>query len=394
MGWTARATLAIGFIALAGTWGCAVNKRPPTTLARITADAAPLADAYAASRDTIIERLARRAVARGDRALDILVLSGGGQHGAYGAGFLRGWRTRADAPMPKFDIVTGVSTGALQAPFAVLGTQASLDTLSALYLRAADRIAPTVDWFFWLRKTGAVVKTKRYRATLASVFDDRMAAALRSEFRGDRQFLVGTTDFDLAIGRVWDMAREMDTTTAGLSRGREILFASTAIPGIFPPTLLDGHVHSDGGVIANLLVPLDLASIRGLALRLRAYGIAESVTVRVWTVVNLFTHMSPTVVNPSDRGAMSMRASLLLLAAQQQQTLEYLATLATTVERDVPGIRLEVRYTAVPDSLSTDPAASELFDKGWMQRLETLGYERARGASPWDSTVSRYARPR
>ena len=148
-----------------------------------------------------------------------------------------------------------------------------------------------------------------------------MAAALRSEFRGDRQFLVGTTDFDLAIGRVWDMAREMDTTTAGLSRGREILFASTAIPGIFPPTLLDGHVHSDGGVIANLLVPLDLASIRGLALRLRAYGIAESVTVRVWTVVNLFTHMSPTVVNPSDRGAMSMRASLLLLAAQQQQTL-------------------------------------------------------------------------
>ena len=338
-------------------------------------------------------RWTRRAARRGDRTLDVLILSGGGQHGAYGAGFLRGWRTRADVPMPTFDLITGVSTGALQAPFAVLGTEVALDTLSALYLRAADRIAPTVDWFFWLRKTVGVVKTQRYRATLASVFDDRMAMALRAEIRADRQFLVGTTDFDLGVGRVWDMARELDTTAAGLARSREILFASTAIPGVFPPTLLDGHVHSDGGVIANLLVPLDLASLRALATRLRTRGVAEPVTVRVWVVVNLFTHMTPIVVKPSDRGAISIRTSLLLLAAQQQQTLEYLSTLASTIEANVPGLRLEVRYTAVPNALSTDPAANELFDKGWMQRLETLGYERARGPSPWDSAVSRYARP-
>ena len=295
--------------------------------------------------------------------------------------------------MPKFDVVTGVSTGALQAPFAILGTEASLDTLSALYLRAAERIAPTVDWFFWLRKTGGVVKTKRYRATLASVFDERLASALRAELRTDRQFLVGTTDFDLAIGRLWDMSRELDTTTAALTRSRDVLFASTAIPGIFPPTLIDGHVHADGGVIANLLVPMDLASLRSFATRVRARGIGEPVTVRVWVVVNLFTHMAPTVVKMADRGAISFRTSLLLLAAQQQQTLEYLSTLESAVNAAVPGLRLQVRYTAVPDSLSTDPSAAKLFDKGWMQRLETLGYERARGSTPWDSTVSRYARP-
>ena len=96
---------------------------------------------------------------------------------------------------------------------------------------------------------------------------------------------------------------------------------------------------------------------------------------------------------PSDRGAISLRTALMLLAAQQQQTLEHLSTLARAVDAGVEGMRLEVHYTAVPIALSTDPAADKLFDKGWMQRLETLGYERARGASPWDSAVSRYARP-
>ena len=64
---------------------CAVNKRPATSRAAIIADAAPLAAAYETTQDTIVERLVRRVAARGDRTLDVLILSGGGQHGSYGA---------------------------------------------------------------------------------------------------------------------------------------------------------------------------------------------------------------------------------------------------------------------------------------------------------------------
>ena len=390
---TARFARVAAAFAVVGVAACAVNTRPPTTRAAIAQQGAPLAASYAATIDTVIERLARRAVARGDRTLDILLLSGGGQHGAYGTGFLRGWRTRADAPMPKFDLVTGVSTGSLQAPFALLGSEAALDTLSALYLRAADEIAPTLDWFFWLRRTGGVVNTDRYRATLARIVDRRMAEALGAELREDRQLLVATTDFDLGVGRVWDLSRELDTTSAALARTREILIASTAIPGIFPPTLIDGHLHSDGGVTANLLATLDFEGYRKLAARLHERGVTEPVTVRLWALVNVFTHMPPTVVSPSDRGEISDRGQLLMFAAQQQQVLRYLSTLARAVTADVSGLRLEMRYTAVPDTLSTDPAASKLFDTGWMRRLETLGRERARGPAPWDSTISMYARP-
>ena len=83
--------------------GCAAVHRPPITLATLERDAALARIAERANVDTIVERLARRVVARGDRTLDILYLSGGGQHGAYGVGFLRGWKSRADAPLPRFE---------------------------------------------------------------------------------------------------------------------------------------------------------------------------------------------------------------------------------------------------------------------------------------------------
>src|SRR3954454_10380787 len=52
--------------------------------------------------------------------LDLLGISGGGENGAFGAGLLNGWTERGDRP--EFFLVTGISTGALSAPFAFLGS--------------------------------------------------------------------------------------------------------------------------------------------------------------------------------------------------------------------------------------------------------------------------------
>jgi len=145
--------------ALGSAAGCAAISRPPATVASLQLDAAPLAARDRMLRDSVIARLVRRVERRGDRTLDLLLLSGGGQNGAFGAGFLRGWRLRADAPMPTFDLVSGISTGALQAPFALMGTAEALDTVSALYARSATTFAPTIDWWFWARPTGGLVKT-------------------------------------------------------------------------------------------------------------------------------------------------------------------------------------------------------------------------------------------
>src|SRR5215213_2322926 len=105
---TRSAGWAVVVVVVVAAMGCAVNKRPRTSVREIAASAPALASDYRQTMDSVVDRLARRAVSRGDRTLDVLMLSGGGQMGAYGAGFLRGWQGRTDAPMPKFDLVTGI----------------------------------------------------------------------------------------------------------------------------------------------------------------------------------------------------------------------------------------------------------------------------------------------
>ncbi|MEP6691943.1 MAG: patatin-like phospholipase family protein [Gemmatimonadaceae bacterium] len=365
--------------------------RPAATIASIQAHGDSARSAERATVDTIAERLARRAVARGDRTLDILMLSAGGQNGAYGAGFLRGWRARSDASMPRFDLVTGVSTGALQAPFALLGTTEALDTVAALYRNAAEQIAPSINWLFWLRRDGGLVNTERLERTVERVLDGPMRDQIREQLAAGRQLAIGSTDLDLGVGRTWNL--DMDSTTAGLARVHTLLRASSAIPGIFPPVVIDGHVHADGGVVSTVLSVLDFESSVALVKRLRAHGVADQVTVRLWVVMNQGTHAPVQVMDPARRTQIHQRGDGVLYYSQQPLLLENLANLARAVTATVPGLRVELRFTAVPPELANAPGASQLFDKAFMRQLEQLGFDRAQSANPWDETTSRYERP-
>jgi len=371
---------------------CAAVRRPPATVQSLLADAPRYTLQDRITRDSIVERLARRAMRRGDRTLDVLLLSGGGQNGAFGAGFLRGWRARSDERMPTFDLVSGISTGALQAPYALLGTDAAIDTLTALYARAATAIAPTFDWWFWLRRTGGLVNTARYDRTLASSINGQFRNDLRRAFAEDRQIVFATTDFDLGIGRLWSLGEALDTTSAGLLRARSLLRAATAIPGIFPPVVVDGHVHADGGVVENVMPVLDRADYARLAQRLASMGLAD-VTVRVWVVMNLWTHAEPRVIAPSSRKQMSSRSTALLFYLHQSATLAGLENLARAVSAEVPGMRMQVRVATLPASESTSPGADALFERRFMQRLDSIGFARAQRAVPWDTVIGAFARP-
>jgi hypothetical protein len=340
----------------------------------------------------VVARLARRAVARPDHTVDVLMLSGGGQNGSYGVGFLRGWRSRSDAPMPTFDLITAISTGALQAPFVLLGTAAAHDTLSSLYRNAADRIAPSIDWLFWLRKTGGLVNMKRFDANLATIVDDRLRDSLRVAFAQDRQVVFGTTDLDIATGRAWDLRTAIEGGEAGLVRTRTLLKAASAIPGIFPQVVYDGHVHSDGGVVSNILTLLTLDDYKAMLAQVRAAGVTAPVTVRMFVIVNGWTHAAPVIMNPASRKQIQGRWSTLSFYMHQPQVLEGLENLAAAASA-VPGLSMVMQWTGIPSEVGLDPAANTLFDKGWMLRLEALGETRARSATPWDTVVSPYVRP-
>ncbi len=383
---------ALALVGAALLSGCAAISRPPITVPQLQQDAVQLSAKGRALRDSIIERLVRRAVTRGDGTLDVLMLSGGGQNGAFGAGFLRGWAQRTDAPMPRFDLITGISTGALQAPYALLGTKASLDTISALYARAATSIAPTIDWWFWLRRTGGVVNTTRFDRTLATTINGPFRDALREAFLEDRQLIFATTDYDLGIGQLWSMGDALDTSAAGLARTGQLLKAATAIPGIFPSVMIDGHLHGDGGVIENVLATLTFDDYEQLAARLAARGMHD-VKVRVWVVMNMWTHPAPRVITPSNRKAITSRSNTMLFFAHQPATLQALEDLSRAVTSQIPQLHMDVRVALLAAAESLSPGAQKLFEAKFMQRLDSLGYAKSQQAMPWDRIPSAFRRP-
>lgn len=389
--WRRAAVLWLGTAVVAS--GCSANRRPRTTVAALVAEAPAAAARERALTDSVIERLARRAVSRGDGRLDVLLLSGGGQNGAFGAGFLRAWHDRIDQPMPRFDLIAGISTGAMQAPFVLAATPAALDTLVALYRRSAESFAPSFDWWFWIRRTGGLVSTGRLRRTVAGQLDGPVGVAMREQLASGRQLLVGTTDFDLGVGRTWDMGAEAGPAGASSSRMVDILMATSAMPGIFPPQVLDGHVHADGGVTANVLPVLTLDDYRRLATRVRALGVAAPLTVRVFAIWNTWVFPEVRRLSPSSALDLKTRSDALVWYGAQPLMMARLHDLAPAVAREVPGLTLEVRHVAIPAALGMEPGARTLFNRDWMLRLEQLGRERALAADPWDVVPSAYQRP-
>lgn len=220
------------------------------------------------------------------RPLNVLALSGGGADGAFGAGVLVGW-TETGA-RPSFDIVTGVSTGALQSTFAFLGS--SYDAaLTDLYTRTdshevfADR---GIGGIF----SDSLKDTEPLKQRIAEVVTPAVLEAVAAEHRKGRRLYVATTNLDAGTVTVWDMGRLAASDSPNRAElYREVLRASAAVPGFFRPVFIQptsdaksGQMHVDGAVKAPILLrtfmlegkgtPKNVYLIVNGALRLRTAG--------------------------------------------------------------------------------------------------------------------------
>ena len=228
---------------------------------------------------------------------NILALSGGAAGGAFGAGALVGLGKAGTRPT--FAIVTGVSTGALIAPFAFLGA-AWDERLADAYLggHASDLLS--------IKRLGATLGPSLFRGDsldglVAPFVDAAMIEAVALEHARGRRLLIATTNLDSQKATIWDMgAIATQGGEAAVKLFRDVLVASATLPGLFPPKLIDVEVadgeggviryqemHVDGGVAAPLfLMPDALLRWRDLGQRLRRG--------RVYVIFN-------TVLDPSPR---------------------------------------------------------------------------------------------
>jgi hypothetical protein len=184
-----------------------------------------------------------------------LCLSTGGGDGAFGAGLLNGWSE--SGKRPEFSVVTGVSTGALMAPYAFIGSSQDAG------LKRAYTEYNAGDIFEDVKTPESLVDTWPLRRLIAKEVTPELLAQIAEQYKRGRRLLVQTTNLDAQRGVIWNMgAIAAKGDEAALKLFRDVLLASTAIPGLFPPVLIDVEVngkktqemHADGGLSAQLFL--------------------------------------------------------------------------------------------------------------------------------------------
>ena len=193
-----------------------------------------------------------------DGSYNILALSSGGAFGAYGVGYLSGWTQ--SGTRPEFDIVTGVSTGALMSVFAFLGPQYD-DLLKDLYLNVEAQDIFTKRGLAGLLND-ALYDNSPLKKRIERYITPQILAAVAREHAKGRRLYIATTNLDAAELVVWDMG---DIANGGrsdpLQHFQKVLRASAAVPGFFPPVYIKPQrgvqlrqAHVDGGVTSPVLI--------------------------------------------------------------------------------------------------------------------------------------------
>ncbi|HEU0216673.1 MAG TPA: patatin-like phospholipase family protein [Stellaceae bacterium] len=204
---------------------------------------------------------------------DFLAISGGSDDGAFGSGLLCGW---GDAgTIPTFKLVTGVSTGAMIAPLAFLG-QPYHDKLCTMYTSLTPSDVLVSRGIYGAIFGEALADTTPLAGTIAQYVTEQMLADIAREYRKGRLLLIGTTSLDVQRPIIWNIgAIAASGKPEALPLVRKILLASAAIPGAFPPVMIDveaagqryQEMNVDGGAVAQLfLYPADI----GLRMDFRA----------------------------------------------------------------------------------------------------------------------------
>ena len=315
----------------------------------------------------------------GHRPFNVLVLSAGGAYGAYPAGVLAGW-TEAGT-RPRFDVVTGVSTGALVATLAFLGPERDPD-LKRFYTQVSDRDVFARRPQLSALLSDALADSRPLERLIEQAVDADLLRQAAVEHRKGRRLYVGTTHLDARRLVVWDMGEIASRGRAeDLALFRKVLLASASLPGLLPPVAIpvevDGkkyeEMHVDGGVTSSLFfrpphVPRDEVA------RLGDKPLAGS-NVYVIVAGKLFADAEP--VQPRFLSIVGSSVSALLHAQTRGDLYEVYALAL--------GTGMNYKLTAVPEGARC-PTSSTTFDPVAMNRLYEVGRRQAGCPDLWRST--------
>ena len=312
----------------------------------------------------------------GKRHLDSLILTAGGPNGAFGAGVLTAWTERGDRP--EFWFVTGVSVGALLAPFAFAGpafderVEEVFGSIAPEDLHHAKATLPAVLWGESLLDNAAL------RSLIARGFDRELMRAVAAGHAEGRRLAVGTTNLDTGRFIIWDLgAIASRDTDAALQLCRDILEASAAVPVLYPPVLLEtgeaDELHVDGSVVRPFFIPQNVAD--DYVSTQRAGLDIETVASRIFVLNNRALGPAPAAVQ-RDTLEVAKRTVALMAQTMVAEHLLHLNLLARAWEADfyyvsIPqGRELTVEsFTQEETERLFELGQRTLTESGWSQEL-------------------------
>lgn len=327
------------------------------------------------------ERMRRRLALRPGQPLpkvNLLSVSGGGENGAFGAGLLCGWSELGTRP--EFNLVTGVSTGALTAPFAFLGRDYD-PQLRAVYTELTLRDIAESRGLIAAVFDDALADTTPLFRTISRYLDAAMLAAIARAYEGGRILLIGSANLDAQVPVIWNIgAIAASGHPRALDTVRRVLLASASIPGAFPPVLFDVTVdgqphqelHVDGGAFAQaFLYPSSMG--RGRRARI-ARGTAAR-DVEAYIIRNGRLDPEWATVERRTLGITGRAISTMIAASGYNDVVR----MYNNTQRDGIGFNLAFIGTDFDKEL---PAP---FDQAFMRALFQYGFERGRRGYDWAS---------
>ena len=304
-----------------------------------------------------------------------LALSGGGDDGAFGAGLLVGWTKQGSRPA--FNLVTGISTGALIAPFAYLGKDYDA-MLESVYTSIQPKDVYTVRGILSAVFSDGLADSAPLYQLISRYVDENFLKKIADEYNTNgRWLLIGTTNIDAGQPVIWNMGRIASIASPeALELFRRIMLASASIPGAFPPVmfdfLLDGQafqeMHVDGGASTQVfLYPSSAAS------KAKELGIERRKNRQAYIIRN--SRLDPRW-SETERRTLSV-AGKAIAQLIQTQGIGDLYRIYNTAQNDDVGFNLAFIGS------DFNEAHNEEFDTKYMNALFQYGYAHAIKGYPW-----------
>ena len=306
------------------------------------------------------------------RHADFLAISGGGADGVFSAGFLKGWSGRGDRPA--FEVVTGVSTGALAAPFAFLGP-AYDGQLEEVFTAYGDSDIYIDRGLIGLVGSG-LYDNAPLRRLIARYMSDAMVEAIAQEHQLGRRLLIQTTNIDAQRPVIWDLtAIAASSRPDRRERMVDILLASAALPAIFPPVRLDvlaagephQELHVDGATVSQVFFAPP--NLRLADYERRFFGAPRARALYLIRNGRLDPQYAVT------------EETTIGIARRSIETLVKYQAVADLVrlEAQARAANGKVLFTAIPADFERKPKSE--FDRSYMRELFQIGVREGRDGS-------------